>query len=97
MQCQWNVLNHYYLAPYYLFQVSVSADAPVGIWKCKVETSFKGESGVTIDRAVYTHPEPVYILFNPTSKRKQYEMFEFLIVSLERINIPKYEVQIKPN
>ena len=51
---------------YSLCQVQIAASAPVGIWKCKVETSFPGKQ----ERATFTHPEPVYILFNPYGVRK---------------------------
>ena len=63
-------------------QVQTSCAAPVGIWKCKVETLYKSQStfssssasatngSVATARATYTHPEPIYIIFNPYSKRK---------------------------
>ena len=65
----------------FLSKVQISCAAPVGIWKCKVDTSYTAESrfsngsinghaaGFVKDRAVYTHPEPIYILFNPYSRR----------------------------
>ena len=53
----------------FFVQVGVKADAPVGIWKCKVETSLTIADRAA-DKALYTHPEPVYILFNPYSECK---------------------------
>ena len=60
----WKAFVHSQTGNTLVIEVQIRASVPVGIWKLKVETSFKSDSNV---KAVFTHPEPIYILFNPYS------------------------------
>lgn len=66
-----------------ILEVKVPCRAPVGIWKCKLETSFKrGRANTYLNggsytneadeprKSIYYHPEPIYIIFNPYDRGK---------------------------
>ena len=60
-------VEEYLMHVLFVIQVQIASAAPVGLWKCKVETASKRgfRDGL---RKTFLCPTPIYILFNPYSK-----------------------------
>nr|QVD39275.1 Hemocyte protein-glutamine gamma-glutamyltransferase [Schistocerca gregaria] len=58
--------------PLLKLQVEAAADCPVGKWKLEVKTRLRGDT--TGQAGYFSHPQDIYILFNPWSKKDQVYM-----------------------
>ena len=71
---QWDAVVYKVQGNSIILEVWIGSNAPVGIWMCKVETSYKPRAlwstsrSVTAGKSAYHHPEPIYVIFNPYSK-----------------------------
>ncbi|XP_030751045.1 hemocyte protein-glutamine gamma-glutamyltransferase-like [Sitophilus oryzae] len=69
-------------------QVRVSPHAPVGIWKCSLQTNIAGEKGRRND---YEIPDEIYIIFNPWNSHdgvymeKEEEIKEYVLNEVGKI------------
>eukprot|EP00095_Tigriopus_kingsejongensis_P000537 maker-scaffold356_size197960-snap-gene-0.33 protein:Tk00537 transcript:maker-scaffold356_size197960-snap-gene-0.33-mRNA-1 annotation:"hypothetical protein TcasGA2_TC013507" len=59
----WDVLIHREAGPNTIFHVQIASIAPVGIWKCKIESVVKSDP--CHSKSIHICPRPVYIIFNP--------------------------------
>ena len=65
----WKAYVHSQTGTTLVVEVHISASAPVGIWKLKVESRYLPltRTCTPYRPSLFTHPEPIYILFNPYS------------------------------
>ncbi|CAB3369006.1 Hypothetical predicted protein [Cloeon dipterum] len=76
-------------------EIRPSADAPIGVWRLKVETGVKEESSAI--PKVYEHKEQIYLLFNPwvkddaTFMEKQALLDEYVLQDVGKIWVGTYQ------
>lgn len=56
----WNAVYEGQMDSHLMVAVTPAADCIVAAWKIDVDTKLEGGSSLS-----YTHPQPIYILFNP--------------------------------